>query len=801
METQPNQFFRRFLSVESAPFTVLVLLVVLAPLFFISPNFISLVFAKSLLIGLGTTIALIFYTILVIKKGGFSFSKNPVLCALGVLNLVYLVSAIFSESRVGSFLGHGFETGTFVALLLASVLTFLLTISFTDSKKIFIAQSAFLVVSGVLVVLQTIFIVWGSKLSLQTGFLSYIANTIGKPSELGIFFAVVAALSLVSLELLKLNRVYKIVLHVGLVLSLFVIAAINFLTIWYVLGAVVLLFFIYQMTFLNSVSSRMSVVSSADGSQETKLQAPRRKVAGRSLVVVIIALLFILPIGRDLSQSVAAKFGVNNIEVRPSWAATLEVFKGSFKTSPVLGPGPNRFASQWQLHHPDINMSDFWNVTFDSGVGHLPTSVTETGSLGLLSWLALLASVVYVGFRTLSVRSVDQFTRYLTVSTFSATLLLWVVNILYPVGPVLFFLTFLFTGLFLAIAGSVGIYPSVSVSFLGRQKLSFIAVTLSVCILIASVGLGYTLLERGRSSVYFGKGVRVVESGGDIAAGENFVLKAASLAGNDIYYRGLANIYILKINNLIAAATGRKEVTEAERVEFQEALAKAIESGRLATVRDPKNFENFAVVGKIYESVVPLQISGAYEAAKTAYEEALKLSPNNLGLFLALARLEAAKGDLPAAEQYIAQALSLKWNYLDAIFLQSQIDFSKGNLPAAIRSVEQIAAISPNDPTIFFRLGLLKYEAKDFTGAVQALERSISLVPVYANAKYFLGLSYAKVGKRAEAVAQFEELWVANSSNEELRTILDNLKAGRDALANASDSQPERRKELPVEEE
>ncbi|MDO8564813.1 MAG: tetratricopeptide repeat protein, partial [bacterium] len=137
-------------------------------------------------------------------------------------------------------------------------------------------------------------------------------------------------------------------------------------------------------------------------------------------------------------------------------------------------------------------------------------------------------------------------------------------------------------------------------------------------------------------------------------------------------------------------------------------------------------------------------------------------------------------------------------------FFLSQIEALEGNIKAAISSVETASVLAPNDPTVFFQLGLLRYNDRNYRGAIEALERAVGLNPAYANAKYFLGLSYEKVGRDAEAIAQFTDLQVTNPDNAEVDLILKNLKAGRAPFADAAppiDAKPEKRGKLPVTEE
>ena len=86
----------------------------------------------------------------------------------------------------------------------------------------------------------------------------------------------------------------------------------------------------------------------------------------------------------------------------------------------------------------------------------------------------------------------------------------------------------------------------------------------------------------------------------------------------------------------------------------------------------------------------------------------------------------------------------------------------------------------------YFRLGLLYYESKNYTRAAEEFQKSISLVPVYANARYFLGLSYARLGRNADAITEFEAVRSTNPDNVEVNTIIKNLRAGRDPFAGLS---------------
>lgn len=803
-------FLKKILSARNITHTILVVFLVLMPLFFIPSLFITPAVAKSVFVSIATIIALVSYGVVLIQKKSFSFVKSPITFGSLVLLVACFASSVFSTSLMGSFFGYGFEIATFRSIVLGLVLLHLVAISFNDVRKLFAGHIAFLSVAALLAVFQTILMLTGGNGYTGQGVFSFMINTIGKTNELALFFSVSVIMSLVALETLRLNKLYRLVLYVLISLSFVVIAIINFLTAWYLLGFVLLAFFLYHIIFLASHGT-LSVVSSESRAEagdlgavsETHLQSSRKKIPTRVVIFLVLSLIFIVPsfFGVNIARGLSEKFSFNSFEVRPSWESTGEILKGSISQFTLMGPGLNRFSTQWQLFRPDVNMSEFWAMNFDFGIGYIPTMFVETGIVGSIGWLVFLLSILYVGFRAMSVRTTDYSIRYLVASSFFVTLFLWLSNIVYTPTSVMFVLSFFFAGLFLASAVLAGMGSTTTISYIGRKKAGIVVTIVSVCVIVASLGLAYTLLQSAHASVFFQKANSAIVVERSIEKAENFIFQAIDIAPNDIYYRMIVDLSLARIKNLLEASAGRSEVTDAEKTEFQNALQNAVQAAQLANGYDARNFQNKAIAAQVYETIIPVQIEGAYEMAKKLYEEAVALSPRNPALFLALARVDASRGAVVEAENYIQKALELKWNYPDAIFLQSQIDVSKGNIPVAIQAVQQIASLTPNDPLIFFRLGLLQYEAKNFTQAITAFEKSISLVPVYANAKYFLGLSYVKARRNTDAIRIFTELQTTNPEVPEISEIISNLQAGKDPFGiGAENIDPEKRTELPLTE-
>jgi tetratricopeptide (TPR) repeat protein len=198
----------------------------------------------------------------------------------------------------------------------------------------------------------------------------------------------------------------------------------------------------------------------------------------------------------------------------------------------------------------------------------------------------------------------------------------------------------------------------------------------------------------------------------------------------------------------------------------------------------------------VYESVVPARVNLAYENAMKSYESAAALNPLNPAVYLLAAQLEASIKKLPEAKQFIGKALQVKNNYSDAIFLLSQIQVAENSIKDAITSLLVLAQLNPQDPTIFFQLGLLYYNSGDNVNTGIVLSKAVELSPDYSNARYFLGLAYARLGKYAEAVDQFEAVARLNPDNEEVANILTALKAGKSPFQAVTT--PEKAKTPPV---
>jgi tetratricopeptide (TPR) repeat protein len=212
----------------------------------------------------------------------------------------------------------------------------------------------------------------------------------------------------------------------------------------------------------------------------------------------------------------------------------------------------------------------------------------------------------------------------------------------------------------------------------------------------------------------------------------SYIDKAISLYKKDLYYRALSEIYLIKVNQIIKSPSqeGLDDVIEI-----------TIRNGEQAIEADPNNYENWVNMAKIYTSLAypPVSLAKGYEAAKSSYQKAISLNPD----------------------------------YAPSYFLLAQNEIVLGENVEAMRHLNDAIDKDPKEPGYFLQLGILKYKQSDYGGAIESIKRAVALVPDYADARYFLGLSYYYIGDSINAKLQFEEILKNNSDNKEVINILD----------------------------
>lgn len=762
-------------------------LVLLLPVFFYPSATVSLYSAKLafLITVIVVFIAVFFASIL--SKGVIQIPKSKFLIPIVVFPVVALISSFFSGQIIKSIAGEIFELGTAGSLLILTALLFLAILVVRDSKTGLKTIYALFISAGV-VVFHLILRVFAAVI-LPDAVAAKIPNfLLGGSIDTAIFLAATVIASLVAANMLDLGKKVRMAIYALLVASMIFIGAIGFTAVIVAIGAFALFYFVYTFSWsINTLST-------------DPIQKGRASFL--SLFVLIFSIVLILS-GGALSGYLSDQLRIASIEIRPNFQTTADLIGQAWQKNSALGTGPNMFKELWDSHRPmDTNLSQFWASSFNFGSSFVMTVAATTGILGLLSLLTFLFFYLTAGFKAIFYAGNDCNWRYLSLVSFLISLFFWTMAIIYTPSIVVISLMFLFTGVFAATLVPQGVVGGFKIDIFSNPKTNFVAVFSIIVLLIASVAGGYFVWERVVTASIYQKGVGLLIAGDNQGAKET-IAKAINLTPNDLYWKTISEASLSQVGNLLSTITSPANVSDAQRVAIQNEIADAVESARQAINWNTSNYENWFVLGRVYEVLAANGIQGASENSITAFKEAQNRAPLNPAIPLALARLDALSGNLDGARANIGKAIELKNNYTDAYFTLTQLEVATNNIAGAIRSMEPLILMDPQNAALHFQLGLLKYNNQDYGGAAAELERAVSIVPDYANAQYFLGLSYDKLGKKTEAIAQFEAIQKTNPDNAEVVLILKNLKAGKAPFKDAQppvDDRPERRTEPPIDE-
>ncbi len=787
---------RLALSADSIAFIWFLVGLTLLPVFIIPFAGISASVAKQLFLPLLVLGALIFWLVGRIEARDFKLAKSLALAAVTLPVLATLGATFLSANVHNSLSGLSYDFGTFVSVLSLAGIFVLSSLFLTTKEKALNVYLALLSAGLVAGIYQLVQFVLGTPDHLWI--FTFVPTLLGKWYESAIFFGFITFLSLMLLEFLSLKEIklFKIFLTASLVVSLVLVALINFYMVWIALAILSLGVFVYA----NFWSGRTD-----GGSVRSELGA-RGKIAGLSVfrpsfIVLLLSILFLTlatPTGlitEKIGQTYTF-FKVPFVEVRPGWQATLSIAKEVAKKDVIFGVGPNRFYEAWINYKPsEINLTQFWNVDFNSGVGTLPTLVIASGLAGLLAWLIFFIILLVASGRLLiaSYKSADKLGHIMALSSVVGALYFWIFSWVYVTETVPMALAFIFSGLIVALSAQMGLTRMFDLQAVKNSKHQILAVVAMVVILVVSVSGFYLVLVRSAGTISFYRAVRQANVVGDIPKAEELLAQAIKYNDKaDLYYRTLSNVQFVRLAQLLRDPSQDKDKLQEQ---FKIILQATIANSNKAIELDPTNYLNHVSLGQIYESLVPLKVQGAYEQALVEYTKAKNLNPGNPSISFNFARLEMTGGNKTSARDYLSKSLTQKPNFASALLVLAQIDAQEGRLPDAIKHTEEAAAAYPNDPSAFFQLGFYLYQSGDYAKAVAALNRVVLLSPnnVNANAQYFLGLAYDRLDDKTNALKQFEQIAQYNPDNQEVKNIISNLKAGRNALEAAAVETPKKK--------
>lgn len=683
-----------------------------------------------------------------------TLTGNTLLGAVYLLPVAYLVSAAFSSQPSLSFFGAQFEPETFGFVFLGALVTHAVVLNLREKTSVFSALIAFLVGGWVLLVFQVVQVLFSGPLPIFT---EPTSNLLGTWSDFGLMAGLLGVLALLSHTTLSLPRVHGLLLSGTVLLSLIFLILVQSTETWTLVvlsSGAIAVFALVQRYFGKGDGHRVSLVLPG--------------------VSVIVAIAFLL-VGGGIASSAQQLFGIDSFEVRPSLQATAGILSDVYETSPLVGSGPNTFAAQWLLHRaPDVVQTPFWNLAFVAGSSAVTTAGAVGGLVVALAWLAVLAITVVSVVRALFfVEAHSKQTYILTSVTGVGVLYLLAAHLIATPGTALSLTLFLFLGLFIASLNDTRFLATHVISLSDAPRRGFSVVLVGLLVL-GVVGGGLVIGGRQYVSLTFHNQAVEAANRGDFEAGYRLLDRAVSVYPSDRYFRTATLMNLAELNALIRGT----ESDEAAQERFRTLLTSALASSAEALRRDPQNFTNLTTRALVYATVVPLEISGAYENALAVYNEARAVNPLDPEIDLQIAQMEVAREEFALATQALDSALAKKADYTPAILLRAQMALDSGNLDEAITAVKNAVFFEPTNEVLLYQLGILSLQADTYDEAAAAFELALRENDSFANARFFLAQAYAFLGQYNDAAPLMRRLEQENPDNALVREYAEKLEQG-----------------------
>ena len=746
---------------------IMVVVFGLLPLFFIPLPFIPFDYGKTILVVGGVFLAIIFFSLSVLRSGNVQIGAPLALGGLWIAVVSALVSGMLSGDMRDAFIGDDFgvHTGAFI-LLLALVATTTAVVGHTKATimRLYMLLAGSALVLGLFHVVRLF--VGPEFLSLGL-FVDAVSTPVGGWNDLALFFGLSILLSLVALEQLPLTKWGKSLFGAVIILALIVLAVVNFFAVWIVLGLVSLIMLMYGLTKDRFSEKTLSF--------EGKKNALSIESIVLSTLVFIVSLMFIIG-GSTAGNMLSRLTGISYLEVRPSIEATVDIGRNVYAENALVGIGTNKFADAWRLYKdPSINETVFWATDFKGGSGYIPTLFVTTGIFGVVAWLLFFGLFLFAGLRMLfKAVHVDRFWYFFGTSSFVGAVYLWGMSFIYVPGVTMMLLAGVFTSITFVAYTTLLSTRTFSVSIAHNKRAGFALVGVVMLIIVASTSTLYFVGRQYASVHTYGSGLFAAQTGENLEIVEERIASAYAISESDVYALQLASYQLSKINALLGVA----ELSDEQEQELQASIQNGINAGQIAVDQDPTEPTNLTLLGSIYSVLASASVEGASDRAKEMFERARQYDPSNPFYALLLAQLSSRTGDLATARTFALDAVRLKNNYTDALFFLTQLDIAEGKTADAIATTRAIISLEPNNPARYYQLGVLLSANNEIDAAITAFEQAIARDTNYANARYFLALAYAQNGNTDGAREQLESVLALNPGNAEVTTLIERLNAG-----------------------
>jgi tetratricopeptide (TPR) repeat protein len=145
-----------------------------------------------------------------------------------------------------------------------------------------------------------------------------------------------------------------------------------------------------------------------------------------------------------------------------------------------------------------------------------------------------------------------------------------------------------------------------------------------------------------------------------------------------------------------------------------------------------------------------------FEDARRQFARYVAVRPDEASGYCALGMTLAVLEHVPEAQKQFERSIALAPAQTESYFRLGLIDLDAKDLDEAARNLRQVLAREPKHAGALSALGRVAFEQKRYPEAIDLLQHALASDESLREAHYYLGLTFARVGRKEEAEAQLQ---------------------------------------------
>ncbi len=495
-----------------------------------------------------------------------------------------------------------------------------------------------------------------------------------------------------------------------------------------------------------------------------------------SIFFILIGLIFIFfnPIRNLLPQDTA----INNLpaEILLTQKASWSLAWQGLGDHPIVGAGPSNFVYTFAKFKPaGFLQSPFWQLRFDRSGSYLAELLSDTGILGMLSYLLMIGMFLLVSYFFISSFKkesmiakedplISKEEKKILVLPFLLSFISLVVIQLFYYQTTILALSFWLIMALGVVSWGGGSRKERVFSFKDFPELGLL---FSIVFWVCLIGIMFAYFTMGKYYVADAMYKKYLISPSDNLSQ---LKKASQLAPKrTTYHLVLANDYMDRAQEELAKEGPDPQV-------IADFVASSVDEVKISLAQSPNRVVSHEMAGIVYRGIRGMA-QGAEEWAIKSFEKALEFEPSNAVILTELGKLYL-KTDVEKARENFLKAVEARTSYFDAQMQLVLLDEQEGNIEASKDRLEELVEISPFSTEARFQLGRIYYNNSDYDNAKQQFEAVLTLFPNHSNSLYSLALVYEKKGMKEEALIALRKVLELNPGVESVQEKIADIEAG-----------------------